>query len=954
MSHYSTYQVSHYKKLFNKYASHESGMLALPDLYLLMVQFGMEICIERLKSLVYLYDSNRLGLLDFDDFLIFLGDYEACRNEERERIERAFSHFQRKIHGHGGVTKNDLRYILQLGDNPLPPDQIRDALQDYLGDTRAETTIKMSDFYSKNFSLLAWCDHSPHQPGGDLVRDLVIRSLVLYNLSSFARTKLRKGCRVEYFTLDPFITIECAGVSQETTILVGETQPIWNQDIMLQIKFPATTDFFELQRWIEGQRVVFHLFDYISTGNHPHKEWIASGYLPLSKILTSASNGHGLSASVELRFPSLSPSLSPFVLDVSAFISSDRLTPFFELPEEIWVSKYHPKMRQDLQYGLRATDDAERGRENAIVAGNASHVFWEYYSEFYQQLKSKFRRRYFQLVGLNEYNQFWCLSCFVRPLFTNGALNTPELLAENVARIETNQLIPSSGYRTHTTQVASPALVLFRKYGSTIEHAILLCDLFLGLGLNAFVCIGTCQSERTAWVVTFDNTSQFSYSHYNQSSFPFPHDNGISAPNHSLARSRSNKGRNINNNINNINNINNNKLARSGSDSGNGSNVLLRQLSEIIISPPASDDESDDDRYDEAIAFAKQNFVRKIDTNSVDLAVGQDVFSLIENLSKKKYTKKKKAKATVSTASNTQKNILDKTKEKSQAVTLLQKVIGNGKDKMLHILNSKNDNNNNTQNKNLTASSLLFEDSKFLPPSLPSKNVSLWDPTTGKCYKTDSQASLSFHIGCIFNSQNVWVNTQKYEQASRIKWDLDRVADWFPFLDDDIKENCGPIQCWYSEPTQLSDILQEEPGASNKLVAEFVSSIQLYRSSKLKVPETAFFSPICKILQNATKQCEELMHKKEPGNRVEQEFINMVDKEILSVLPDHHSWFGRPYHFYHSNVDEIIKQIEWTGIINCSVPQALYAVGAQVFNYPWGLQSVWVYVGYTFDLFYDV
>lgn len=38
----------------------------------------------------------------------------------------------------------------------------------------------------------------------------------------------------------------------------------------LQVKFPPTTDFFELQRWIEGQRVVFHLFDYNVSGVAPY------------------------------------------------------------------------------------------------------------------------------------------------------------------------------------------------------------------------------------------------------------------------------------------------------------------------------------------------------------------------------------------------------------------------------------------------------------------------------------------------------------------------------------------------------------------------------------------------------------------------------------------------------------------------------------------------------------
>jgi len=39
--------------------------------------------------------------------------------------------------------------------------------------------------------------------------------------------------------------------------------------------------------------------------------------------------------------------------------------------------------------------------------------------------------------------------------------------------------------------------------GSVFEHAVLLCDLFLGRGIDAFVCLGeTTAGERHAWVVT--------------------------------------------------------------------------------------------------------------------------------------------------------------------------------------------------------------------------------------------------------------------------------------------------------------------------------------------------------------------------------------------------------------------------------------------------------------------
>eukprot|EP00026_Physarum_polycephalum_P000898 Phypoly_transcript_00899.p1 GENE.Phypoly_transcript_00899~~Phypoly_transcript_00899.p1 ORF type:complete len:611 (+),score=61.71 Phypoly_transcript_00899:2035-3867(+) len=606
-------------------------------------------------------------------------------------------------------------------------------------------------------------------------------------------------------------------------------------------------------------------------------------------------------------------------------------------------------MRQDLQFGLRPNDDAERLRENCVMAGNLSHVFWEYYIDFYQQLKAKFRRRYFQLVGLNEYNQFWCLSCFIRPLYATLTMNQPEMLAKNVARIGTQQGIPSTGFHPHTTQVSSPALVLFRKYGSPLEHAILLCDLFLGIGLNSFVCIGTLHSERSAWVITFNNMPLYhAHNPTNVEQENFTDNNVDTAMFRTLSRSRSTKT------ANRSQTTNSSSLARSSS----GRHVPLK-ISEIIISPPASDDESDDGGYDDAIAFAKQNLTRKVETTTVDHAVGQDVFSLIENVSKKKYVPKKNVKTVVADhhASMAQKN--EKTaKTKSTAITMLKKVLVDEKETMQQVLYS-------SRNSEVATSELQF-DSK-IPLSLdPNKKVSLWDATTGQCYSISNESNLPpINVGCLFNNRNVWVNLQKYELISCLKWDLDRIHDWFPFLDEEVKETCGPIQCWYSEPTQLSEILQEDSDATPNFVQELCTSLQQYRNDTIGISESPFFSPICKILQEATTKCEAQLqsqsyqlvnsdqHENQPNH---QKLLNNVlawaESEILAVLPDHHSWVGKPYHFYHSNLDEIMHQLVWTGILDCTVPQALYAVGAQIFDYPWGLKSVWVYIGYCTDLFH--
>ncbi len=63
-----------------------------------------------------------------------------------------------------------------------------------------------------------------------------------------------------------------------------------------------------------------------------HSEWIASGSLPLATVLASA--GSPLIASVTLKSPSIYVPGVVIKLDVSVDINVDRLTPYFELPEE--------------------------------------------------------------------------------------------------------------------------------------------------------------------------------------------------------------------------------------------------------------------------------------------------------------------------------------------------------------------------------------------------------------------------------------------------------------------------------------------------------------------------------------------------------------------------------------------------------------------------------------------
>ena len=46
---------------------------------------------------------------------------------------------------------------------------------------------------------------------------------------------------------------------------------------------------------------------------------------------------------------------------------------------------------------------------------------------------------------------------------------------------------------------------------------------------------------------------------------------------------------------------------------------------------------------------------------------------------------------------------------------------------------------------------------------------------------------------------------------------------------------------------------------------------------------------------------------------------------------------------------EVMQQLESTGMCDCSIANTMYAIAAYVTTYEWGIQSVWVYIGYMYD-----
>jgi hypothetical protein len=138
-----------------------------------------------------------------------------------------------------------------------------------------------------------------------------------------------------------------------------------------------------------------------------------------------------------------------------------------------------------------------------------------------ETLKLLFPTRNYSLILLDEYNKFRFLSAFVKPMYEVGRdLEKLDDLANAVASIPfeqtglspqwgTQEVIADYGERvdyvaawltagkpgtyateTFICQTAQPSSVLIRRRGNLIEHALLLCSLFRGKHVNAYVAIG--------------------------------------------------------------------------------------------------------------------------------------------------------------------------------------------------------------------------------------------------------------------------------------------------------------------------------------------------------------------------------------------------------------------------------------------------------------------------------
>eukprot|EP01112_Ceratiomyxa_fruticulosa_P008549 TRINITY_DN2217_c0_g1_i9.p1 TRINITY_DN2217_c0_g1~~TRINITY_DN2217_c0_g1_i9.p1 ORF type:complete len:124 (-),score=11.65 TRINITY_DN2217_c0_g1_i9:184-555(-) len=115
----------------------------------------------------------------------------------------------------------------------------------------------------------------------------------------------------------------------------------------------------------------------------------------------------------------------------------------------------------------------------------------------------------------------------------------------------------------------------------------------------------------------------------------------------------------------------------------------------------------------------------------------------------------------------------------------------------------------------------------------------------------------------------------------------------------------------------------------------------------LNINETVWHREISLKLQEYLQSCEQYLTDND------NMFLDRLQGEVLRVLPNQCSWHFKAFHFSSMDTEEIIKQLSWTGILDSSVPNVIYAFAASVFSHPWSKKSKWVIIAYIESLFYN-
>ena len=150
----------------------------------------------------------------------------------------------------------------------------------------------------------------------------------------------------------------------------------------------------------------------------------------------------------------------------------------------------------------------EKNRETQ--AEREFYIYSKQWYEEYQQIRESHKSRVVKLYAEAENGNTRPVVAFVTPLRADRLLDSPSTAARFVSCIAHEQHNPALSGTTKEIWWTNHAF-LCKQSGCAENHSILLCSLFLGFKLDAYVCIGTDNKGPKVWVMTKSSDGKVSF-----------------------------------------------------------------------------------------------------------------------------------------------------------------------------------------------------------------------------------------------------------------------------------------------------------------------------------------------------------------------------------------------------------------------------------------------------------
>ena len=214
-----------------------------------------------------------------------------------------------------------------------------------------------------------------------------------------------------------------------------------------------------------------------------------------------------------------------------------------------------------------------------------------------------------------------------------------------------------------------------------------------------------------------------------------------------------------------------------------------------------------------------------------------------------------------------------------------------------------------------------------------SPELEFWD-RRGKVFRDPALLPWA-RCGCVFNNRNIYINVQTTDLCARMRWTL-RKKDWFRVLSKPAKNKYRyPKPCVPAHPLPVVHLPQ--PADKVKVfVSEIVKGIQKYRKDVLYIPVTLFHVGCSKVMQEA-------------GN--DPASVSAVLEDERAQLPSGVVWGQRRrFKLSTDNATTVVTQLIVTGLLDCSIPDVVYAIAGDYETDSWGTVRAWVHIGYLVEL----